>query len=90
MKFFKSYIIIIIFFFWNKTLKSDKHEERHKPGINQGIVIKINSNQKYATNAVTSFIFKEAARRAQVPVQVSYFRSSKFEIQNCWSTTINK
>jgi aspartyl aminopeptidase len=34
-------------------------------------VIKHNANQRYATNAVTAFIFREIAERHQLPIQVS-------------------
>ncbi|GAB2289403.1 hypothetical protein Dimus_023713 [Dionaea muscipula] len=47
----------------------DKHEENHQPKMHGGLVIKHNANQRYATNAVTSFIFKEIALKHNLPVQ---------------------
>ena len=41
-----------------------KHEKTHGPLMNRGLVIKSNSNQRYASNGVTSFIVRELARRA--------------------------
>ncbi|KAH9776716.1 aspartyl aminopeptidase [Citrus sinensis] len=37
----------------------DKHEDNHQPKLHGGLVIKHNANQRYATNAVTSFVFRE-------------------------------
>ncbi|CAN1267934.1 Probable aspartyl aminopeptidase [Linum perenne] len=48
---------------------SDKHEENHQPKLHGGLVIKHNANQRYATNAVTSFIFREIAAKHKLPVQ---------------------
>ncbi|XP_004500663.1 probable aspartyl aminopeptidase [Cicer arietinum] len=47
----------------------DKHEENHQPKLHGGLVIKQNANQRYATNAVTSFIFREIASKHNLPVQ---------------------
>ncbi|KAI4336289.1 hypothetical protein L6164_014833 [Bauhinia variegata] len=47
----------------------DKHEDNHQPKLHGGLVIKHNANQRYATNAVTSFIFREIASRHNLPVQ---------------------
>ncbi|KAL3502154.1 hypothetical protein ACH5RR_036603 [Cinchona calisaya] len=47
----------------------DKHEENHQPKLHGGLVIKHNANQRYATNAVTSFIFREIAATHSLPVQ---------------------
>ncbi|KAF5476591.1 hypothetical protein F2P56_003328 [Juglans regia] len=47
----------------------DKHEDNHQPKMHGGLVIKHNANQRYATNAVTSFIFKEIAAKHNLPVQ---------------------
>ncbi|XP_038999307.1 probable aspartyl aminopeptidase [Hibiscus syriacus] len=48
---------------------TDKHEENHQPKLHGGLVIKHNANQRYATNAVTSFIFREIAVNHNLPVQ---------------------
>lgn len=47
----------------------DKHEENHQPKMHSGLVIKHNANQRYATNAVTSFIFREIAQKHNLPIQ---------------------
>ncbi|KAF5195237.1 Aspartyl aminopeptidase [Thalictrum thalictroides] len=47
----------------------DKHEENHQPKLHGGFVIKHNANQRYATNSVTSFIFREIAERHNLPIQ---------------------
>lgn len=46
---------------------ASKHEKTHQPKMNQGMVIKRNSNQRYATNTLTGFIVREVARRANLP-----------------------
>ncbi len=53
----------------------DRHEARHRPAINQGPVIKSNSNQRYATSAATAARFALACKRAEVPVQHFVTRS---------------
>jgi len=59
-----------------------KHEDKHKPYMNGGIVIKTNAKQRYATDAVSSFILKKLAERRGGKVQ-------EFEVRNdmaCGST----
>lgn len=48
---------------------ADRHEENHQPKLHEGLVIKYNANQRYATNTVTAFLFKEVAKVAGVPTQ---------------------
>eukprot|EP00529_Nitzschia_sp_RCC80_P018845 CAMPEP_0113473382 /NCGR_PEP_ID=MMETSP0014_2-20120614/18016_1 /TAXON_ID=2857 /ORGANISM="Nitzschia sp." /LENGTH=500 /DNA_ID=CAMNT_0000366149 /DNA_START=519 /DNA_END=2021 /DNA_ORIENTATION=- /assembly_acc=CAM_ASM_000159 len=48
---------------------SSKHESLHAPKLGDGIVIKTNSNQRYATTGVTGFFVRELGRMANVPVQ---------------------
>lgn len=52
---------------------SDKHDEHHRPGLQKGLVIKHNANQRYATSAVTAFLFKQVAQIHDLPVQVILF-----------------
>jgi len=48
---------------------SDKHDANHGPIINQGPVIKVNANQRYASNCETGAVFKVLAESVQVPIQ---------------------
>jgi len=48
---------------------SDKHDVNHGPIINDGPVIKTNANQRYATNSVTSSLFRHLCGQQGVPVQ---------------------
>ncbi|KAL5976363.1 hypothetical protein ACLOJK_020694 [Asimina triloba] len=47
----------------------DKYEEHHRPELQKGIVIKHNANQRYATSAITAFLFKEVATIHNLPTQ---------------------
>jgi aspartyl aminopeptidase len=46
---------------------ANKHESRHAPKLNAGLVIKTNSNQRYATNGITGFVIRELGRMSCVP-----------------------
>ena len=46
---------------------ASKHEKGHGPKMNNGMVIKRNSNQRYATNGITGLVVRELARRAGLP-----------------------
>ncbi|BFZ22616.1 hypothetical protein BsWGS_25655 [Bradybaena similaris] len=48
---------------------SDKHEANHQPEFNKGIVIKFNSNQRYATTSITATILRQVAKKVGVPLQ---------------------
>lgn len=41
------------------------YEGEHKPHINKGVVIKVNANQRYATNSPGIALLQEAARKAK-------------------------
>ena len=58
------------------------HEPAHQPLINKGPVIKINNNQRYATNSETEAVFKAVCRRSKVPCQRVVVRSD----MGCGST----
>jgi len=48
---------------------SDKHDGNHGPILNNGPVIKTNANQRYATNGITSSIFRHLCEQQNIPVQ---------------------
>lgn len=54
---------------------ADKHDANHGPIINRGPVIKMNANQRYATNSETSSVFKKICRELNVPFQSFVVRS---------------
>ncbi len=54
---------------------SDRHDGNHGPQINKGPVIKINANQRYASNSETSAIFRDLCERENVPVQTFVTRT---------------
>ncbi|KAI1169839.1 aspartyl aminopeptidase-like protein [Nemania sp. FL0916] len=59
-----------------------KYESSHQPEMNKGTVIKINANQRYATNAPGIVLIQEMARRAGVPLQLFVVRNDS----SCGST----
>lgn len=61
---------------------ADKHDANHGPKVNAGPVIKINANQRYATNSQTSALVKNLAGEAGVPLQQFVVRSD----MGCGST----
>ena len=61
---------------------TDKHDANHGPIINQGPVIKVNANQRYASDCETASVFKVMAENAQVPVQSFVVRTD----MGCGST----
>lgn len=46
-----------------------KHDENHGPLLNHGPVIKINANQRYASNSQTTSAFKLLCKKVDVPFQ---------------------
>jgi aspartyl aminopeptidase len=60
----------------------DKHEPRHAPKINDGMVIKTNANERYATTGETEAMFRAICERAEVPVQSFVIRQD----MRCGST----
>ncbi len=61
---------------------ADKHDQNHGPILNQGPVIKINQNQRYATTSVSSAKFQRRCEEAGVPIQKFVTRSD----MGCGST----
>ncbi|KAI0069151.1 aspartyl aminopeptidase [Artomyces pyxidatus] len=61
---------------------ASKHEENHKPRMNGGIVIKTNAKQRYASDAIGSFVVKKLVEKKGGKVQ-------EYEVRNdmaCGST----
>lgn len=54
---------------------ADRHEARHRPAINGGPVVKVNSQQRYATCARTAALFQGICRDAAIPVQTYVHRT---------------
>lgn len=54
---------------------ADKHDANHGPLLNAGPVIKVNANQRYATNSETSAVFRDIANQVDVSVQAFVVRS---------------
>ena len=52
-----------------------KYESSHQPEMNRGVVIKVNANQRYATNSPGIVLLQESARRAGVPLQLFVVRN---------------
>jgi aspartyl aminopeptidase len=48
---------------------SEKHEINHSVKLNQGLVIKHNANQRYATTSITTSILKSCGKRSGSRIQ---------------------
>jgi aspartyl aminopeptidase len=55
---------------------TDRHDPEHRPLVNAGPAIKINSNQRYATSSATAAMFRRACETAGVPYQVFVSRNN--------------
>jgi len=53
----------------------DRHDQQHGPLLNQGPVLKINSQQRYASNSETTAYFKALCDEINVPLQSFVVRS---------------
>ena len=54
----------------------DRHDPDHRPMVNAGPAIKINSNQRYATSSATAAAFRRACEDAGVAHQVFVSRNN--------------
>jgi aspartyl aminopeptidase len=59
-----------------------KHDSKHAPYINKGTVIKVNANQRYASNSKTISTFMNVAKNINEPYQEFVTRSD----MGCGST----
>lgn len=53
----------------------DRHEPKHHIAVNGGVVVKRNSNQRYASDGVSEAPFRAACEAAGVPVQTYIHRN---------------
>jgi aspartyl aminopeptidase len=53
----------------------DKHDARHQPVLDAGPVIKINANQRYASNSESVAFFKSLCNELTVPYQTFVMRN---------------
>jgi len=60
----------------------EKHDENHGPLLNQGPVIKVNHNQRYATNSRSAAIYRHISGDLGLPYQTFVVRSD----MGCGST----
>jgi aspartyl aminopeptidase len=61
---------------------ADKHDANHGPVLNSGPVLKLNMNQRYASNSETAALFRWLCEAEEVPVQAFSVRSD----MGCGST----
>ena len=59
-----------------------KHDKEHAPKMNEGVVIKVNANQRYASNSTTISRFMDSAKSINEPLQNFVTRSD----MGCGST----
>ena len=59
-----------------------KHDSQHTPHMNKGVVIKVNANQRYASNSTTISKFMDSAKSIEEPLQHFVTRSD----MGCGST----
>jgi aspartyl aminopeptidase len=54
----------------------ERHEPGHRPMVNEGPAIKLNSNQRYATSSTSAVPFRQACEAAGVPWQTFVSRNN--------------
>jgi aspartyl aminopeptidase len=54
---------------------ADRHDSNHGPMLNKGPVIKVNYNQRYATNSITSAIYRKICKANDIPLQTFVSRT---------------
>lgn len=60
----------------------EKHDEKHGPRLNCGPALKINANQRYASNATTQAFFRHICDQQHIPLQMFVARAD----MGCGST----
>ncbi len=54
---------------------ADRHDSNHGPKLNGGPVIKVNANQRYASNSATQALFRHLCGKLDIPVQTFVVRT---------------
>lgn len=54
---------------------ADRHDGNHGPVLNRGPVIKVNNNQRYATNSLTSSLYRQLSDELKLPYQTFVVRT---------------
>lgn len=54
---------------------ADRHDQNHGPLLNKGPVVKVNHNQRYASNSLTSAVYRRLCEKSDIPVQVFVSRT---------------
>lgn len=65
-----------------------KHEDNHTPHVNEGVVIKTNAKQRYASDAIGSFIVKKLIEKKGGKVQEYEVRNDMYVARLHARTTI--
>ena len=65
---------------------AERYEPDHAPRINGGVVIKTNANQRYTSNAQTTFLLRSVAKKGGIPVQEFEIRNDSVSRVGCLST----
>jgi aspartyl aminopeptidase len=65
----KSYVVSIDMAHAHHPNYPSKHDTTMAPKINQGLVIKHNCNQRYATNSLSAVMFREFAKISNLAIQ---------------------
>ncbi len=55
---------------------AERHDPSHAPLVNHGPAIKVNANQRYATDPATAALFRSCCEKAGVPVQTFVARNN--------------
>jgi aspartyl aminopeptidase len=55
---------------------AERHDTGHAPLVNHGPAIKVNANQRYATDPTTAALFRACCEKAGVPVQLFVSRNN--------------
>jgi len=68
---------------------TSKHEENHRPQMNGGIMIKTNAKQRYASDAIGSFLVKKLLEKKGGKVQEFEVRNDMYVNRSLCTTTLD-